>query len=417
MVPLNTVQGLDPDTLRSIIGNRRAYVWGCNRIGIEVLSSLEKHGATLGGFADTRSELIGTRYFNKPVVSTRQILDDINANFIVVATPSFQQQAIQACEMAGRNKDVDFIKHTDVRRPAAVIDVAGHCNLSCTPCPRNNDPTLATLNPMSFASFEQILNKLLIEQPLLSFIELFGWSEPLLNGDLPRIIRLTEQSVPCAITTNLTLREPLNDMVAAEPTQLIVKIIGVESNYEKVMGSSWQHLQENLQLLSKLAQSVNTELCIHLYRTSSDIAERFSNTRARYESMGFRVSTPHLYPGAYDGLLDYCEGKAELKNTGIPWNIPAALDLVTEESDKPCLCQRIFPVINSDQSVSLCHTYHRPIVASDFMATSLSELVEKRHQHEHCRRCQTHGLHRLDLDVLAQQQPTRAKQIIWSEPA
>jgi hypothetical protein len=84
----------------------------------------------------------------------------------------------------------------------------------------------------------------------------------------------------------------------------------------------------------------------------------------------------------------------------LSWILDEALEFARADKLQPCLCQRIFPVIHHDGAVGVCHLYEKAKVANDFLAQSYDELIESRHGLDHCRECQAHALHRLDVDVI-----------------
>lgn len=78
------------------------------------------------------------------------------------------------------------------------------------------------------------------------------------------------------------------------------------------------------------------------------------------------------------------------------WKYQKVFDVLQKEKDKPCLCSRIWPVINCNNSVSICHLYPNTIICDDFLSTPMNEIKRS----DFCERCKAHGLHRLDIEVL-----------------
>ena len=111
-----------------------------------------------------------------------------------------------------------------------------------------------------------------------------------------------------------------------------------------------------------------------------------------------RVDYPDdLYP-SYEKMLNLLEtGRIDT----LEWKYHKVFDILKNEKDKPCLCWRIFPIINRDWSTSICHLFPGVIIG-DFHGP-LTELIARRENHPHCRLCRKYGLHRLDIQVLMTQ--------------
>jgi len=76
-----------------------------------------------------------------------------------------------------------------------ILDTA-HCNLKCSMCPRGGLNGLE--NPekglMSFELFKKIIEKFIHEKVRIFSIEFGNWGEPLLNPDLPKMIRFARSN-------------------------------------------------------------------------------------------------------------------------------------------------------------------------------------------------------------------------------
>lgn len=76
-----------------------------------------------------------------------------------------------------------------------VIDVS-ICNLRCAMCPRGgiNGLKNEARGLMSFELFKRIINKFISEKVKISELEIGTWGEPLLNPELPEMIRYTKEN-------------------------------------------------------------------------------------------------------------------------------------------------------------------------------------------------------------------------------
>lgn len=408
--PLKTYQGLSIGELKTLINGRDIYIWGSGHLGRIIKRCFDKNGLPVKSFCDSNPKLNMTLIDNVRVVNPRDIFDAVRLKqaFIIIASVQYKDEIEKVCNDAKLIKKEDYLSYIQISRPEVAIDVAGKCNLECPSCPRGNTKNLRPEGYMTASVYKQVLNKLLSELPLLTNIELFTWGEPFMNPELAEIIEMTEPSVPCTVATNLQIPDKLEDVVKAQPSQLTISAGGYGKSYEvNHAGASWQTFIDNIHLLKELIDKYKPKtqftVLYHLYRNNQQ--EDLDNLRSLCSKLGFKCVTTWAYLNPYDKILDYCEGRdIGLQSRKIldvlPWDFNCTLKLARTESHKPCLCQRIFPIINWDLSVSLCHTYYRPVIADSFLDISLDELIKLRHKQSQCEICQKHGLHRLDIEVL-----------------
>lgn len=415
--PLKTYQGLSIVELKTLINGRDIYIWGSGHLGRIIKRYLDKNGLTVKSFCDSNPKLNMTFIDNVRVVNPRDILDAVRLKqaFIIIASVQHKDEIEKDCINAKLIKKEDYLSHVHISRPEVAIDVAGRCNLRCPSCPRGNTKNLRSEGYMTASVYKQVLSKLLSEMPLVMNIELATWGEPFMNPDLAEIVEMTEQSVPCTVATNLQFSDKLEDVVKAQPSQMIISTSGYGNSYEiNHAGASWQTFFDNIHKLKELIDKYDPKtqftVLYHLYRHNQQ--EDLDNLRSLCSKLGLNCVTTWAYLNPYDKILDHCEGRdiglqAEKVFDILPWRLNCALELAKMDGHKPCLCQRIFPIINWDLSVSLCHTYYGPAIADSFLDISLSELIKLRHNQSQCEICQKHGLHRLDVEVLLKRYSTK----------
>jgi hypothetical protein len=406
MIPLTTKQGLPPPDLKNIINNRLVYIWGSGSIGKRVLTSLKKSGVAPVGFIDGRASAVSATESSLPVANPSSIIDNPDT-FIIIANLKVKDYAEQVCRDHGRMKMKDYITHYQIERPEAAVDIAGICNLTCPSCPRGNMESLIPDGLMTLETYKKVINKLSRDIPHLTNIELFTWGEPLLNPDIASIIETTEQTTPCTVSTNLMAIDYLDSVVQANPSQLTITINGFDAQYEQNMkGASWKRLLEHLQALSSLRKKQNPAnvVTLHCFSYENNPNARTGMTDLA-KRLGFSIAFGTHYVNPYENYLLISNKKdlspaasTALINTA--WDFDAMLKKAAQERDRPCLCQRIFPIINWNLSVSLCHVYYGPIIAENYLTIPWKDLLDKRHHTGQCISCQTAGLHRLDVDHL-----------------
>lgn len=422
MVPLTTVQGLPAEKLRDLIGKRPLYLWGTGDVGLDVLVSLRRAGLEPLGFLHTAPSADAISH-GLPVLAVDRVLGTAPGAarpFVVIASLQFRQAAEAACRAVGLEKDRDYLTHLAIPRPVAVIEVAEGQNpaggFGCFVTRAKSDRW------MTSRTFQQVLAKLLTDQPQLCHVELSWLGDPLRNPELADIVGHCERYVPCTVNTTLQSNDGLEALLAARPSRFSVLAYGFGASYQAQMGgASWELFQQNLERLKAALVRENNppRVVLRYIRTRgepSDNVEAWKRMLAG-SPITLAVETPYVTP--YDPVVDHCERGAPADDAApafrrLDWNLDRALALCVDDRDQPCLSQRVFPVIGVDLQVGLCHLYEQPTLGVDYLATPWSELLALRHSAAHCSRCQQHGLHRLDLPVLSRRFPNIAPQLFES---
>jgi len=414
-VELKTFQGLSINEIKSITGSREISIWGVGHLGHLLKSSLERAGFTIKSFCDSNPQSQGKFFNKKEILPPSSVIEKCKNGtaFIIIASSRYKDEIENECLKRGLVKKVDFVNYISIPRPEAVVDIAGGCNIKCPSCPQGNMPDLRPSGVMKASVYKLVLNKLLKELPMLSQISLYFWGEPFMNPELAEIVKMTEKSVPCSIATNLQLGENLEAVVKAGPSQIMISVSGCGARYEKNhSGASWPVLLENMKklksYLEKYRAGTSVSVLYHVYKDNQGRDQE--RMREICRELEFRFVPAWSYLNPYEKYMDYCENRdigpeAEEVLKMLPWDLDKAIGLARRDIGRPCLCQRIFPIINWDLSVALCHVYYSPLVVDNYLETPLDKILELRHKHPYCKECQRHGLHRLDIDVLLRSHP------------
>jgi len=415
-VPLRPAPaGLSIYELETLVNGRDVYVWGCGHLGRILSRNLKKHGLPIKAFCDSNPSLMSHEIDGLEVISPALAKEDAcyNRAFIIIASVQHKDQIENECIDAGLMKNENFTNYLRISRPEAAIDIAGKCNLKCASCPRGNMNSLRPEGHMPAEVYEMVLAKLLREIPYLMQVELSTWGEPFMNPCVAEIIEMTERHVPCTVSTNLQIQNMVQDVLLAQPSQLIISAGGYGKSYEESHeGASWELFLDNLHQVKNLlgSKKLKTQVTVlyHLYRNNK--GEDLDRMRKLCVELGLKLVTTFGYICPYDNILDYCRGskigeKQKHVVTRLCWNFDRCLYFAKRSADKPCLCQRIFPIINWDLSVALCHTYYHPIIANNYLEIPIEEIIDLRLHQDQCRWCQQYGLHRLDIEILKKEYP------------
>jgi hypothetical protein len=159
----------------------------------------------------------------------------------------------------------------------------------------------------------------------------------------------------------------------------------------------------NLKMLSVAHQNDDSKFHLRVqldrYSTNND---SIAHIQALAENLGIRSIITRGYPNPYDRILtcltDSKSGCLDEIASNLTWSFEEYLDEARTSELKTCLCQRIFPVVDVTGAARNCHLYTDFILAENFLNVSLLTLEDKRRDNTNCRKCQSLGLQRLDLE-------------------
>lgn len=215
------------------------------------------------------------------------------------------------------------------------IESSYACNLKCVMCPRHFEGVPQGMFTLDL--FEKHV------QPYIGkfkYVHLTGWGEPLMNKDLPEIIkRCRDAGVWTCFTSNgLLLRQPLDRKILETNLELVNISCDADNaaGYEYVRGKgTFDVLMERLTSFNKLRKEMNAQTVVQW---------TFVMMRFNFEQLPGAIRLAHKV-GSDQVVAKHLETamtRAELKdamwNTGITEDMPAELvarhDEVLEESRK-----------------------------------------------------------------------------------
>lgn len=383
-VPLQMRTGMSALDFMSARTGRDVIVWGAGMLGRCLIRQLAPHAAPGQklSFTDASPRLVGTMIDDRYVLTLDEAIQRTRegSTFLLVALAGHTKTAMGRLAEAGLATGTDYEAYLKLSRPEAVIQVSSR--------------TDGCLVNMAVMTYQSVLAKLKIDIPDLFHIDLSGWGDPLDHPDIADIVEVTHSIAPCTITTRLDVSwTAIERALLAAPTQFVVSVDGPRDHsfFECLRGIS--DLQEQL--------AGRTEIRVK-YLRYRDNNEGFEALRASCIELGLRIVVAIGYIDPYDTTLALCEsGNLDsTESSRLAWPLRVALDLARADRTRPCLCQRIFPVIDTGGSVGVCHLYARPRLHDNYLAVNYNILQQLRLNAAHCRVCQRYALHRLDIDVL-----------------
>jgi wyosine [tRNA(Phe)-imidazoG37] synthetase (radical SAM superfamily) len=396
--------------IKAMISERKVYIWGAGPSGRTFLRAFEREGFKAEAFLDNDVNLIGTDVRGIPVIAPNVILDKSNlaeSSFVITASYNFRRREMfEGCKKINLKYKKDFIDIQAFSYFAPTVEVSGICNLKCIACPRGD-----TFNSyfetggggvMKVQNYQRVVQKLIKELPFLSLIDLYAWGEPLLNPDLPEIIKINNDlGLGSGISTNLNYGKNLGEIIKAKPILIKVSLSGFgKKNYEVThKGASWEVLYENLCSLAEYNKKYGNETTVMLsYHVNKSNMEEYKNIYNLAKTHGFRLTTisSMIFP---DYVMDYLDGKeicdsAKKAKDLMPISLEEMLRVANEEHEKSCILARCLPVINWDMSVLTCCNYSYDKLADNYLDITLDEIIRRRNEAKLCKKCIQYSLHR-----------------------
>jgi MoaA/NifB/PqqE/SkfB family radical SAM enzyme len=394
------------ESMTRYFNGRKIYLWGARQDGLSMCRVLERLGYAPMGFIDNSISLQGKSVLNYPVYAPEEILaEDDPKPYIVITSPFFADEISEQCISAGLKRKENFITHAEIQLFDYQIDISGLCNLRCISCPQGNFGRKPKSGFMSASTFEKVLTKILNEDPFVGAVSLYNWGEPLLNPNLPEIIRIANaKNIHTAISSNLNIEKNFVDVIKAHPTWFRVSVSGFGPSYEIThTGGSWVLFHRNLHLLKELKDKYHPELQVevfyHIYRHNN--GEDFQKMRKLCDDLGFTFRFRHAALAPLENIeavIDKRMLSSEAERTRELQIFPVeeVMEIARSQKDRPCFYKR-FLWITWNLRVAQCMEWFTPelsLVPGDFLTTPLSEIIAARKNNDFCQRCQEKAIHR-----------------------
>jgi len=397
-----------PSRLREVVLGRRIHVWGARHDGFAANVVLSRFGMEQAGYIDSSLALQGSTARGLPIELPDPFFARVSPaeGFIIIASGFFADEIAERCQSEGWVKGRDFVVQGELRRFNYQVDVSGLCNLHCISCPRGNAPAHRPPGFMSAETYRKLITKILADDPWTGIITLYNWGEPLLNRDLPAIIRIThEVGLLSAISSNLAMNKDFEDVVQAKPTWFRISNSGWGSHYETThTGARWETFLGNCHRLAdyrrRHAQEMFVEFFFHIYNHNRD---DFPKVQALCEELGFTLRYRHAALAPLDHVERVVDGlplppEAERTRSLQFLSVEEVMAIAgsSPEKERPCFYENHL-WLDWDCSVAHCMEWYTPglhLVEKSFLEVTPDDLDAARAASDHCKRCRSKGLHR-----------------------
>ncbi len=407
-----TLPALTADEFRRLIGNRKIFVFSVNLEGIGFVRRFGRLGLDVGGFIDSRPFPGGIQR-GKPVIPPdRFFSENAPGDVFVLVTAKHRQTrrwAIELCEQLGLEKNTGYMTSTDLCDFLPTIEVAGICNLHCISCNMGLPGANKKGGFMSADTYRRVLSKMTEEIPFMNSVYLYLWGEPLVNTELPEIIRISsEYGVACEISTNLTDIRHLDKVIEAGPDVLVVPCSGIGEHFGMTRtGGDWEIFRRNLYALREAIDRYHAETVVrityHLYK--HNLGEDYEVVESIAKELGFQFLPvlAQIFPESVLRHVIYGEPIPDemlRANEMLFYPIAEQLAYAQENKDRICFMMKVFPTVRWDTSVVHCSNLMNPVVSGNYLEASLADLIRRRDGNGFCTKCMDHGMHRF-FDVSA----------------
>jgi len=391
--------------LKNRFTSREVYLWGARQLGFSILKTLRREGLTPKGFVDSSQNLAGQTVLGLPVSAPETILMRPNGEVFIVITSGFYAEEIgEACRRAGLAEGRDYVAASELQRLDYQIDVSGLCNLKCISCPRGNFSPQPAAGFMKPDVLDQVLAKIVREDPLVGAVALYNWGEPLLNPDLPEMISLCRRhGLDAAISSNLSFRRDFSQVIKARPTWFRVSVSGYGANYEIThTGGRWDWFLENLHTLKNLKDEhhpdMEVEVFYHIYKNRAEDYRRLQELCA---GLGFTMRVRHAALAPLENVAAIISGRPVSQAAVKTWelqsiSIPEAMEMARAQKHLPCPYARCL-WLTWDIKISQCMEWYQPglyLLEGDFLQVPLDDILAARRDSEFCRSCRERAIHR-----------------------
>lgn len=405
-VPVSTLQGTslscllektNPDHIAILGAGVQAHFIG-NRI-IRLLP----HNLNIV-FVDKCADKFPNGLLGKEVIDFASFERRLNhqcAKRLLFLTPPTLSEEAQKLTLRTKKKGAILFNWRNLSRPEAVIEICGATQLKqlSVDAPSQVEP----MSILPIDRFDAILGKICSDFPEIHSVDLSGRNDALLHSSLLDIVKLTKARTSVSVSTSLRgTQEQIETLVESMPDQVIVDFSHVitEENIDLLLKNFVYFLQ-----CFGLHSYSQIRCRLQIFKFNLRYLERLRTFCAVHN---VRFITGPGYPESYSEILESLESPdldLDLRFNHLTWSMEEKIREASEQKFKPCLCQRIFPVINALEKVEVCHLYETPLLAESYLGTDHEQLLEARAKFTHCKNCQANGLHRLDLEVLRNQRP------------
>lgn len=399
-------------------------IWGARMTGLGLVRLCRTHGIQVNGFIDSDPAFTGkqiaglTCHLPAALPALRALQPDLK----IIVAASTKEQEINEILLSLGFPPQQFINYSNYCDLFYTVDVMGTCNLKCLSCAHGAGGEKYSRGQMSLETYQQVIDKILSENEVVTHISLYSWGEPFLNPALPEMVSyLHRHGIAAALSSNLSIKnEPLlRKVIQQGPEYLKVSLSGYypEAYNDTHSGGDIYLVRSNLLRLryyiDKYRLNTVVDVNYHLYNNNNQ--RNLQKMQELCDELGFSLSKTYALVMPLERVIEKLEGRPSPSTLALEKKLIVTVEegiraantaeyqndqCDTEQTKCPFLENQT--IINWDLSVPICcTTFNRGpnIVATNFLTASRSQIAQNKQAAVICKTCTHHGLPAYNLGL------------------
>jgi molybdenum cofactor biosynthesis enzyme MoaA len=381
--------------LKEQINNRDVYIWGTRIAGLSALKIMIANGVDVKAFIDS-TPCAEKKTRLDVILPDNFFCKDQDKVFVIICTRGHSPHIAKICQEHG----VRYIEWEKLQRFDYYIEVTNRCNLNCLTCSSReyyNEP----VREMTLPEFAAVIGRIRENDPLASWINLFGHNEAFLNNSLPEMISAAKaMNFSVGLSTNLAFTKDFKAVIQAGPAWVRVSMSGCGDNYEIIhRGAKWHVLYRNLISLSTYRESFSpdtiVEIFFHEYTHNKGDIEKVKNM---CRAFGFEFRCIYASVIGFETVSNILDGRpVSRKISGALKYLCHSVEETAEQAfgqkDVPCPNDHMVR-IHSDLTVAECMAWMGSVIpGKTFLEIPYNDLEQALTHTKYCPICKPRGLH------------------------
>jgi organic radical activating enzyme len=397
--------------LKKIIAGRDVYVWGAGYCGCSLRKKCENSNIPVKGFIDKNPVLLG-KYLDGIKIYGIDIIENFKTNiFLICAVPLNAANMANTLERYNFKNGIDYVSNSNIVE--FYIDIVSMCNLTCPSCPRGNSRQKRSVafkindrgkaGFMDINLFNDIVDKMLSDEPNIHCLALFNWGEPFLHPHLDKFIdTLKTKNIYSVLSSNLSIDKNFDQVIKSQPDWLKISISGYyQPSYSTTHTGGYVDLvKSNIYrikyLIEKYNLKTNVEINYHKYKNNID--DDYFMIKKLADDTGFILHDVVAFYVPVERIIDISMGK---EVAGFKELNPLFIDESVWKTTPfmggggvECSLQKNQVCIDHNGNVALCClTYDQENhLLLDYLTTSMDVITKAKMKHKFCLKCKALGL-------------------------